>query len=154
MKKFEVISVSESEVNAFFSGEPGHSEIPNEEYFGVLPGLMHGWEFEFVNKAGETGYNSVYWFYGTPEECAYRWGEAEAFWCERLNGWEPTGRVVFRGYGAEGEWIPEEREYSVREATKWEIQEAINYVLEAEREIEAATPGKYEEYEEYGLKWA
>jgi len=144
MKKFEVISVSASELSF-------KNKIPNEEFFGVLPGLMHGWQFEFTRN-GEIGYNSVYYSYSSPEENAEieQWN----FESERMFGWTPTGRVVFRGYGAEGEWIPEEREYSVREATKWEIQEGINYVLEAEREIEAATPGKYEEYEEYGLKWA
>ena len=144
MNKFEVISVSAS--NLSYKGK-----VNDEEYFGVLPGLMSGWQFEFV-KNGEIGYNSVYYSYETPEHCAEY--EHWNFDTESMFGYEPTGRVVFRGYAAEGEWIPEEREYSVREATKWEIQAAIEEKLAEEGVTALSEPYEYEEYEELEQKWA
>jgi len=141
MRKFEVLSVSESLLSY-------KNEVSNEEYFGVLPGLLHGWQFEF-SKNGETNYSSVTWYFGSPEEfAAHEW----AFEMERWNGWEPTGRVVFRGYGREY-WWSEEREMCVEAAPVSWIQEAIAEKMQGGLSV-SSEPYEYEEYEELERKWA
>lgn len=87
-KEFEIIRNSESETGY---------DIPDDVYIGVIPGLHNGWQFEFT-KNGKIVYGSCHFYHGTPEECAYCYGKDHAFEMERLNGCEPTGRVIFRGY--------------------------------------------------------
>ena len=106
--KFEIIKNSESK-----SG----FDVPDKEYKGQVDGLVHGWSFEFVNDKGEISYNSVYYSHGTPERNAE---ERYNFETERMNGWEPTGRVVFRGYATE-HYDPEERDYYVKPVDDREI---------------------------------
>ena len=107
---YEIIKNSES-----FSG----FNVKDDIYLGVIPGLCCGWMFEFKNAEGKINYNSVSWYEGTPEEYCQTWlkhGEEALFYMERLCGWEPTGRVVFRGYGEEY-WCndPEIRDWCIRE---------------------------------------
>lgn len=104
MLQFEIIRNSESKT--------GYN-IPDKEYKGQIDGLCCGWQFEF-ERSGKIDYNSVNWYHGTPEECAYQYGEEDAFELERMNGWEPTGRVIFRGYA---------REYYDVEDREWYIQD-------------------------------
>lgn len=97
-------------------------DIADKYYDGQKPGLCCGWQFEFENAAGEINYNSVTYYEGTPEEYCNTWlryGEDALFETERYNGWESTGRVVFRGY-AKKHWDPEERDWYV---TDVEIEE-------------------------------
>ena len=78
--------------------------IEDDKYIGVIPGLACGWQFEFIRNDGKIGYNSVAYYEGTPEEYCQMWlryGEDALFEIERRNGYEPTGRVIFRGYGVE-----------------------------------------------------
>ena len=105
--KFEVIKNSES-----FTGY----DIEDKNYVGVIPGLCCGWQFEF-EKDGKIDYNSVVFFEGNAEEYCDTWlryGEDALFEIERMNGWVPTGRVIFRGY-AESFWDDEERDWYVEE---------------------------------------
>lgn len=108
MLSFEIITNSESHTGY---------DIPDSKYVGVIPGLVCGWQFEFVNKDGKIGYNSVAYYEGTPEEYCETWlrfGPDALFEGERWNGYEPTGRVVFRGYGSEY-YDSEYREWFVRD---------------------------------------
>lgn len=80
-------------------------DIADVEYFSVIPGYVCGWEFEVANAEGKKSYHSVCYYEGTPEEFMATWrygnpdGETNFFETCRWNGFEPTGRVVFRGYG-------------------------------------------------------
>lgn len=94
--KYEIIKNSES-----FSGY----DIPDDEWVGEIHGLVNGWSFEVKNAKGEYDYLSVSWEHGLPEDYANMFvtenGESWLFEIPRWNGWEPTGRVVFRGYAKE-----------------------------------------------------
>ena len=101
--KFEIITNSQG---------PKY-EIADKHYDGQKPGLCCGWQFEFKNEEGEIDYDSVIYYEGTPEEYCESWlqyGDDALFAGERRGGWEPTGRVVFRGY-AEKHWDAEERDW-------------------------------------------
>lgn len=107
MKTYEVIKNSESSTGY---------DIKDEEYKGVFDGLCCGWQFEFKNDKGELEYNSVCWYEGTPEEYCDTWlryGEEALFEIERYNGYVPTGRVIFRGYGKEY-WDSEDRDWYIK----------------------------------------
>ena len=70
----------------------------------MIPGIVNGWMFEFRDKKGNINYNSTSYHWGTPEDYCDSWlqyGEDALFEMERWNGYEPTGRVVFRGYATE-----------------------------------------------------
>lgn len=82
--KYEIIKNSES-----FTGY----DIPDDEWKG-LTHEVNAWQFE-CTKDGEISYSSVTFNYGMPEDC-----EITVDLC-RWNGWEPTGRVIFRGYYTE-----------------------------------------------------
>jgi hypothetical protein len=72
-----------------------------------IPGVMRGFNIEYKNKDGKIEYGSAVWIYGEPDmdNIDIRISIELA----GLNGWTPTGRVVFRGYGFE-EYDPDERE--------------------------------------------
>ena len=92
-------------------------DIEDKTYYGQKPNLCCGWQFEFENEKGEINYNSVTWYEGTPEEYCESWLQYDddaLFTGERWNGWQPTGRVVFRGY-AERYYDSEERDWFVKE---------------------------------------
>ena len=92
-------------------------DIPDKEYKGVIDGLCCGWQFEFKNAEGKLNYNSVTWYAGTPEQYCDTWlryGEDALFETERWNGYLPTGRVIFRGYGEEL-WDACERDYYIKD---------------------------------------
>lgn len=104
--KYEIIKNSES-----YTGY----EIEDKQYKGQIEGLVCGWQFEFMDGKGDYNYNSVTYYEGTPEEyCEYwlQYGEDALFEIERWGGWEPTGRVVFRGYAREY-YDFDERDYYV-----------------------------------------
>lgn len=101
---FEIIKNSESKTGY---------KIPDNEFKGLIPGLLCGWQFEFINANGEINYNSVTFEHMTPERLAYQYGEENAFMIERWNGWQPTGRVIFRGYYEEY-YYAEEHDWCVR----------------------------------------
>lgn len=108
--KFEIIELSQSEAEY-------KNRVADSNFRGYFPNVCCGWMFEFKNKDGKIGYNSVTWFEGTPEEYCETWlryGSDALFEAERWNGYEPTGRVVFRGYGVE-EWWAEERDWCIRD---------------------------------------
>ena len=96
--------------------------------YGQIDGYVRGYNVEFRNReTGEIDYNSTLWVNGTIEGYHQRnmdaWGNVgyEPFEVERSNGWEPTGRAVFRGYGKE-EYDFEEREtYIITEGVAKEI---------------------------------
>ncbi len=95
-----------------------NSERANSEFNGVFPGYVCGWSFEFRNKDGKIDFNSCSWFEGTAEEYCQTWlryGEDALFEMERWNGWTPTGRVKFCGYGVE-RYDPEERDWYIIDA--------------------------------------
>jgi len=105
---YEIIKNSES-----YAG----FNIPDKEYKGQIDGLCCGWSFEFQNDKGEYNYNSTTYYEGTPEEYCQTWlqyGEEALFEIERWNGWIPTGRVVFRGYGKEY-YDSNDREYYIED---------------------------------------
>lgn len=101
--EFQIIKNSESNT--------GYN-IPDKTYFGVIPGYYCGWQFEFKHADGRIDYSSVDFYPGTPEDYCNSWleyGPDALFTIERTHGWEPTGRVIFRGYYDHGyDW--EERE--------------------------------------------
>lgn len=108
MMKYEIIELSRSEAEFRCDVEDGN-------FRGYFPGVCCGWMFEFKNKDGKVDYNSVTWFEGTPEEYCETWlryGPEALFEMERWNGYEPTGRVVFRGYGVE-KWDSEEHDWYI-----------------------------------------
>lgn len=93
-------------------------DIPDKEYKGQIPGLCGGFQYEYINDKGEYEYSSVSYYYETPEEYAGKWHtEDGGEWVHdtpRYKGWEPTGRVVFRGY-ARDYYDPDEREWFVED---------------------------------------
>ena len=132
--KFEIIKNSQSETGY---------EIPDDTFYGILPGMVMGWQYEARNvcdkrfPVGKLLYFDVSYRNGMPE------GEEEfmTFYANDL-GWELTGRVVFRGYAREY-YDSEEREWFVKDATEEEIREAREQ-LENEQEDEEEC---YEDYD-------
>ena len=122
MKKIEIIQNSQT-VRPF--------DIPDDEFLGVLPGMVCGWSFEMVNRsderyeAGRVDYFSVHYFAGMPEDEE----EFYAEWARDL-GWELTGRVVFRGYGFEY-YDCEDRDWYVKDATAEDVNAALACMKEA-----------------------
>ena len=90
--------------------------VPDDEWIGEIPDLVYGWSFEYKNANGEYSYGSVAYESMMPEEYANLWHtEDGGEWIHdvpRWRGWEPTGRVVFRGYAVE-KWDAEERDWYV-----------------------------------------
>ena len=89
---------------------------------GYIEGFLRGYNVELKHKVtGKTEYASAV-YVPTTLEAYYQqmmdaWGDVgyEPFEMERSNGFEPTGRAVFRGYFIE-EYDPIERENYVTEA--------------------------------------
>ena len=104
-RQFTIIKNSESNTGY---------DIPDKEFKGYKSNLLCGWQYEFKNADGKFNYGSVIYSHTTPEDEAYRWGEENAFTVERWKGWEPTGRVVFRGY-AEEFYDAEDRDWYVKQ---------------------------------------
>lgn len=100
--KFEIITNSQSHTGY---------DIEDKTFRGIIDGLVCGWQFEF-RKGSEYGYKDVTWSEMLPDEML----EHAPWYFESCtaNGWEPTGRVVFRGYAREWydayehEWFVEE----------------------------------------------
>lgn len=89
-------------------------EIADAWYRGLIPGLLCGWCFEFRTASGDIRYGSDEWLSGTAEDFCASHHPDSLFLAERMRGWEPTGRVVFRGYG---------REYFDRKYRAWDVQD-------------------------------
>lgn len=107
--EYEIIKLSESYAEY-------RNEVRDSEWLGEIPGLLNGWSFEYKNAKGEYSYGSVSYENMMPEEYANLWHTEDGReWIHDTpswNGWEPTGRVVFRGY-AEEYYDPDEREWFV-----------------------------------------
>ena len=104
--QFKIIKLSESYAEY-------RDEVADSEWIGIIPGVMNGWSIEYVRKDGEMGYGSVIFLPGTIEDEVGRYEGYSGSWLfdiPRLNGAEPTGRVVFRGYYTE-HYDLEERDY-------------------------------------------
>lgn len=120
MKNYEAMVKSLREGSKFeiiVNSQGPKYDIEDKTYYGQKPNLCCGWQFEFENEKGEINYNSVTWYEGTPEEYCESWlqyGDDALFTGEHWNGWQPTGRVVFRGY-AESYYDSEERDWFVKE---------------------------------------
>ena len=84
-------------------------DIPDEVFTGLRDGLLNGWSFEVAKEDGSTGWATVVYDYGMPEDAAERNSD---FWWEF--GLRPTGTVVFRGYYEEF-YDSEEREWYVEQ---------------------------------------
>ena len=91
-------------------------QIEDVEYHGMIPGLCCGWQYEYIDAAGQYHYSSVAWEEQSPEDYANMWQGYRGSWLYDLlpDDYEFTGRVVFRGY-AEEYYDFEERETFVRE---------------------------------------
>ena len=109
MKKFEIIKVSEANVD--WNEE-------DREYVGVIPGYAAGFNFEVVDNNGKIDYMSAHYIDEDPSEMVenyYKDLGADYFDVVRWNGFEPTGRVIFRGYAIE-HYDPEERDWYIEDA--------------------------------------
>ena len=106
--------------------------VDDEPFYGELPGLCMGWQFEARNVSdkrfpvGKILYFDVIHEEAMPEETAEINYMSE--YAEDL-GWELTGRVVFRGYGRLY-WYAEERDWCVAEVTPEQIQKLRKLVEE------------------------
>lgn len=109
--QFEIIPLSQSHADY-------RDEVPDKEWLGIIPGIVNGWSIEYVNKDGKFEYGSVSYVYSTVEDYVKLYeaqgGGSWLFEIPRWKGYEPTGRVVFRGYGTE-HWDDSERDWYVVE---------------------------------------
>ena len=74
-----------------------------------LPGLLRGFNVEITNDDGDVDYCSAVWTPGEADE-----SNPDIFISIDLvsyNGWRPTGRLVFRGYGVDRYDFEEREEY-------------------------------------------
>ena len=124
MRHFTVIQPSEA-----------HTDwtVKDQKYYGFVPGFIRGWCFEFKNENGEYAYNSMNCFGVEPEQYVDTLGE-DAFLIERFNGYEPTGRVMFRGYFTE-HYDPVERDWFVEDVPEDRVVERIKEVFHDWNEI-------------------
>lgn len=140
--KFEIIKNSQSETGY---------DIPDDTFYGCLPGLVNGWQYEARNVSdkrfpvGKILYFSVSYQWGMPEDEE----EFQSYHASNY-GWELTGRVVFRGYAHE-EYDLEERDYYVTDATDEEIAEARKQL---ENEQEAVSDEADDKLFDYDVDWS
>ena len=112
---FEYVSIKDTTT--------GWPEVSGQDY-GFIPGFLRGYNVEFKHKeTGSIEYGTAIYVPTTVEEYYQRdideWGELgySLFQVERSKGFEPTGRVVFRGYNTEL-YDPDMREEYVEDAVK------------------------------------
>lgn len=101
--KFKVIKVSEANVDW---------NNQDKEYFGPIPGFVAGFNFEVIDKNGKIDYMSAYYMHEDPNDFISNLFY-DYFEIVRWNGYEPTGRVVFRGYAKEYYDYEEREEYVI-----------------------------------------
>lgn len=65
---------------------------------GYKPGLVRGYNVEGINSAGESYWFSSEFIHGNPNEELF--DEMHMFWYSDC-GYQPTGRICFRGYARE-----------------------------------------------------
>ena len=106
MTTFEIIKNSESR-----SGW----EISDEVYRGPIQDLVGGFNFEVADDSGNIEYMSAIYIHTTPEEYINNLFY-DYFDTVKYKGYNPTGRVIFRGYGEEY-YDPEYREWFVKPVT-------------------------------------
>ena len=106
--RFKIIDVEHSHFDKL-----GWKEDYKKVYLGPLDGFVAGFNFEVKNKDGEYNYTSCHFMEEHPDDYINNL-HYDYFDSCRYNGWEPTGRAVFRGYGIE-KWNPEERDWYVEE---------------------------------------
>ena len=96
-------------------------DIPDNEYRGQIEGLCCGWEFEVRKPDGTLDSFSVIHEEADPE---WTWDNNHYSEMCEWHGFEPTGRVVFRGYG-KLYWHAEERDWCVQPLTDEEVDEIL-----------------------------
>ena len=117
--KFEIIKNSESSTGY---------DIPDDTFHGQIPGLAMGWQFEVRNvrnknyDIGHVDYYSVTFSHLMPEDFVEKDGYEEYV---ANNGWELTGRVIFRGYYEE-EWDFENYEWYYDEVSEEDALKVLN----------------------------
>lgn len=90
----------------------------------LIPGLCRGFNIEYKRPDGSITYGSCIWTEGEPDmdDVDFKYSIDSAY---MLSQCEPTGNVVFRGYG-ETYWDFEEREEFIRRISINEISEMVN----------------------------
>lgn len=73
---------------------------------GNVPGLVRGYNIEVKTMDGRVDWLSSIYIHGEPNTY---FNSEYNIWRYTDNGWTPTGRICFRGYGIE-EYDPEERD--------------------------------------------
>ena len=114
---FEIIPFSQSHETDY--------HVDDEPFYGELPGLCMGWQFEARNVDDERfPVGKILYFSVIHEEAMPEVTAKLHFMQEKADerGWELTGRVVFRGYGRLY-WYAEERDWCVADVTPEEIEQ-------------------------------
>ena len=126
--EYEIIPISKSFAEY-------RNEVKDCRYIGDLDGVVNGWQFEYINKDGEYAYGSVSYVRGSAYDYANTfhdpWDGGE--WIHetpRMRGYEPTGRVVFRGYAIEY-WDEYERDWFVKD---YDPSVEYSYIIDGEEE--------------------
>jgi len=78
--------------------------------FGFKPGLVRGYNIEVTISDGTAHWLSCAYFAESPEEY---FNDEFHIWLYQEHGWNPTGRICFRGYGREEYDFEEREEYIV-----------------------------------------
>ena len=68
------------------------------EDIGYIAGLVRGYNIEVVNSVGTTSWLSCEYIHGSVET---EFGDEFHNFYYYQHGWQPTGRICFRGYGIE-----------------------------------------------------
>lgn len=133
--QFEYVTVDEAGTTGWNTGNDSRN-------YGYVDGLVRGFNIEFKHKeTGEINYNSANFVEGNIEDY-YRerieeWGDVgyTPFEVETRNGYEPTGRAVFRGYGVE-RYDEEERDTYIEDVDIDKYLEERGMVLKPAEEID------------------
>ena len=129
--KTNVITVSEAIQNGFWEWGKHENDC---DFYGIVPGYLCGWSVE-CEKDGEVKYCSMTCTNDYEEillpslDCNTPWNDLgiSAENC-MLNGWNPTGNIVFRGYFID-KYDPYEREEYVVGASKEVVGLFKKYVI-------------------------
>lgn len=121
--KFEIIKNSQSETGY---------KIEDNTYYGIVPGLDCGWQFEIIdNNDGKLHYMSVMWDAATPEDVYKSRPWAFEFMTFSGRDYKLTGRVIFRGYG-EPYWYAEERDWCIKPISDEKAKEILEFGTDVE----------------------
>ena len=115
---FEIIMNSESNTGY---------DIEDKKYFGLIPGLCCGWQYEYIDAKGEYHYSSVAYMEESAEDYADKWTGYRGSWLLDMlpDDYKFSGRVIFRGY-AESYYDYDEHESYVEEVDDEKLQRYLN----------------------------